>query len=79
MLKERVVEELLPQVRSYLVQSNVVEYRRNKNHLLKTNKDSIETCPNVKEKQIENKLEGANKLITTPYGRIVKKPVRFSF
>lgn len=79
--KRAIVKETLQQPRSYLVKSNGTLYRRNRNHLLKVNEEikrTEETARNrCEEKQTENNSEDAE--VCTRYGRIVKKPVRFTY
>ena len=80
--KKAVVEKSLSEPRSYLVNSNGRLYRRNRNHLLKTY-ESVKTSE-IKntgvEKQTKSNLKDIeqSKVVTTRYGRVVKKPIRFT-
>lgn len=80
--KKAIVEKSLSESRSYLVNSNGRLYGRNQNHLLKTYESfKTSTAKNTGvEQQTKSTLEDTeqNKAVTTRYGRVVKKPIRFT-
>ena len=76
--KKAVVEKMLSEPRSYLVNSNGTLIRRNRNHLLKTSEtvntsnitaasDQVERIATSKQKDTES-----NKVLMTRYGRLVR-------